>query len=207
MEVCPINANSASVEQSRRPFLLRDLPVPAKILATAVIFTLGFAMLGALGQILVHDIIPTFYDSRMHGDTHRLAVPAEAPAQTRGDLFSDLSTSPGPVEKPAVYRQPQFIWALKWSHIHLFGMNGIFIILGVVTLGLDLTPRARAWLVGLPFVGVGLDIAAVWLKGYVSPAFFWLHLPAGGTFGGIFVFVGLRALPEMWRPGYPHGCR
>ena len=46
----------------------------------------------------------------------------------------------------------------------------------------------------------------VWLIGYVSPTFFWLHLPGGGLFGGIFVFVSLRALLEMWHPGNPHGC-
>lgn len=35
----------------------------------------------------------------------------------------------------------------------------------------------------LPFVGILIDIAAVWLKGYISPAFFWFHIPGGGLFG------------------------
>ena len=77
-------------------------------------------------------------------------------------------------------------------------MSMIFIIMGVVCLFLDLSFRARTWLAILPFAGVLIDIAAVWLKAYVSPAFFWLHIPGGGLFGVIFVYVGLRAMIEMW---------
>jgi hypothetical protein len=40
----------------------------------------------------------------------------------------------------------------------------------------------------------------MWLKGYVSPHFFWLHVPGGGLFGMIFVFVFARAFYEMWGP-------
>jgi hypothetical protein len=63
------------------------------------------------------------------------------------------------------------------------------------------TNKTRAWLIVLPFVGVLVDTAAVWLKGYISPAFFWLHVPGGALFGTIFVFVAFRALKEMWQPG------
>ena len=34
----------------------------------------------------------------------------------------------------AFYEGEQFVWTLKWSHIHLFGMNIIFILLGGITL-------------------------------------------------------------------------
>lgn len=66
-------------------------------------------------------------------------------------------------------------------------MNMIFIFTGAITLFLNLGPAARAWLIGLPFAGVLVDIGAMWLKGYVSPHFFWRHLPGGGLFGCIFV--------------------
>jgi len=78
-------------------------------------------------------------------------------------------------------------------------MNMIFIFMGAVALFLDLSTRIRTWLIILPFAGVVLDIASVWLKIYVSPAFFWLHIPGGGLFGAIFAFVSFRALSEMWR--------
>jgi hypothetical protein len=50
----------------------------------------------------------------------------------------------------------------------------------------------------LPFAGILIDISTMWLKGYISPAFFWLHIPGGGLFGAIFVYVLIRGLYEMW---------
>jgi len=38
----------------------------------------------------------------------------------------------------------------------------------------------------------------MWLKGYFSPAFFWLHIPGGGLFGFTFFYVSARAFWEMW---------
>jgi hypothetical protein len=77
-------------------------------------------------------------------------------------------------------------------------MNMIFIFMGAVTIFLNISTRARTWLVILPFIGVLVDIAAVWLKGYISPAFFWLHIPGGGLFGTVFVIISTRAFWEMY---------
>ena len=70
--------------------------------------------------------------------------------------------------------------------------------MGAITLFLNISIKARTWLVILPFIGVLLDIAAVWLKGYISPAFFWLHIPGGGLFGMVFAIVSARAFREMY---------
>ena len=70
--------------------------------------------------------------------------------------------------------------------------------MGAITIFLNISVRARTWLVILPFVGVLIDIAAIWLKGYFSPAFFWLHIPGGGLFGIAFVIVSMRAFWEMY---------
>ena len=126
---------------------------------------------------------------------------APAAAASRGDLFAaDPLPAPKPASKP-FYQEEQFVWLLKWTHIHLFGMSMIFIFLGAVTVFLDISVRARSWLVALPFVGVVVDIAAMWLKAYLSPIFFWLHIPGDGLFGAIFTLVFMRAMMEMWRPG------
>jgi hypothetical protein len=79
-------------------------------------------------------------------------------------------------------------------------MSMIFIFVGMVTSFLDLSSKTRTWLIALPFIGILIDIASMWLKGYVSPHFFWLHVPGGGLFGMIFVFVFVRAHYEMWVP-------
>jgi len=185
--------------------ILKTFPIPAKALATAVILSMAIAMTGAMGQVVVHDIGPTFFaesDSEYSGN-HSMLGMAESPAaqagdiSSRGDLLSEeaIQMHEG---KPSFFESEQFVWTLKWTHIHLFGMNMIFIIMGVVCLFLDLGLRARTWLAILPFAGVLIDIAAVWLKAFVSPAFFWLHLPGGGLFGVIFAYVGIRAMIEMW---------
>jgi hypothetical protein len=181
------------------------MPVPAKALVTMIILTMAIAMFGAFGQIIVHDIIPTFFaEEKMVGhsasEMESVTSPGEGEATSgRGDLFAST-----PLEEKVAepfYKTEQFVWTLRWSHIHLFGMNMIFIFMGAITLSLDLTAKTRAWLIVLPFVGVLVDIAAVWLKGYVSPAFFWLHIPGGALFGAILIYVSLRALWEMWRLG------
>ena len=180
---------------------LAVLPTPHKVLVTCIIATLAFGMLGALGQIIVHDIIPTFYTSveSKEGSAHTdmTKEPQHASGSTRGDLFADLSADEPEKHKP-FYKDEQFVWTLRWTHIHLFGINMIFILMGVVTALLDASSKLRSWLIALPFIGVLVDILAMWLKGFVSPAFFWLHIPGGGVFAIIFGYVSLRALWEMW---------
>jgi len=183
------------------------LPIPAKALVTMIILTMAVALVGALGQIVVHDIIPTFFAEEGVAAKSAGEVVASPQPETgegsigRGDLF-DMEPSETKGAKP-FYEKEQFVWTLRWSHIHLFGMSMIFIFVGAITVFLDLSIRARTWLIVLPFLGVFIDISGVWLKGYISPSFFWLHLPGGMLFGTIFLFVSLRALWEMWcqKPG------
>lgn len=184
---------------------LARLSTPAKALVSGLLVTLAIGMAGALGQIVVHDIIPTFFSESVEESEPNGAPSAEALRQERGDLFSDVGAAPSPEETTRFYETEQFVWTLKWTHIHLFGMNMIFILLGGVTLLLDMSLRARSWLIALPFVGVFFDILAMWLKGYVSPAFFWLHVPGGAMFGSIFLFVFFRAMAEMWLPAGAYG--
>jgi hypothetical protein len=176
---------------------LAGMPGPAKALLTAIIFTMAIAMVGALGQIIVHDIIPTFLGEGEHEEyAETSAKHSEQTSVKRGDLFG-VEPKKEDQAKP-FYQSEQFVWTLKWTHIHLFGMNMIFIFMGIVTLFLNLSSKARVWLIVLPFVGVLMDIATIWLKGYISPSFFWLHIPGGGLFATVFGFVSCRALYEMW---------
>ena len=166
------------------------------------------AMAGALGQIVIHDIIPTFFaESKMtdHTGMSMKAMPDTGPDGTetslsdRGDLFSDdVPAAESSAESIPFYKTEQFVWTLKWTHIHLFGMNMIFIFIGAIAIFLDVSTRSKTLLVVLPFAGVLIDIAAMWLKAFVSPAFFWLHIPGGGLFGFIFFYVSFRAFWEMW---------
>jgi hypothetical protein len=188
---------------------LNQLPLPAKALVTAIVLTMAAAMTGALGQIAIHDIMPTFFsDTPIAGhpgstmSTHAHSSQAnhsEHGSVGHGDLLMEDTVGKDTAASQQFFQTEQFVWTLKWTHIHLFGMSMIFIFMGAVTLLLDLSTRIRTWLIILPFAGVVVDIASLWLKIYVSPAFFWLHIPGGGLFGAIFAFVSLRALSEMWR--------
>ena len=191
-------------DQNRNWPKLKTFPMPAKALVSAVILTIALAMAGAMGQIIVHDIIPTFFSSSQM--EHRGGKPMQEIEKTvadtaddegRGDLFAEELTEKES-GSPSFLHSEQFVWILKWTHIHLFGINMIFIFMGTITLFLDLGFRTRTWLVVLPFIGVFIDIAAMWLKIYISPVFFWLHIPGGGLFGAVFGFVTIKALLEMW---------
>ena len=196
--------NNSQGRNQKWPTLAR-LPVPAKALVSIIILTMVIAMAGAIGQVIVHDVIPTFFSGQPSGPIdnsektgQRDSKESGQAASGRGDLFAEESVqAAAPGEQP-LYQTEQFVWSLKWTHIHLFGMNMIFIFMGAIALFLDISNKARTWLIILPFIGVLLDIAAVWLKAYISPAFFWLHIPGGGLFGVVFVIVSVRAFREMY---------
>lgn len=201
-------------QEIRQNMTFKVMSIPAKALSTCIILTLSFGMIGALGQVVIHDIIPTFQTSAasvemsMSPTEHKKkrSVTSESiAAPQRGDLFSELSQPVIKTKKTPFYKAEQFVWTLKWTHIHLFGMGMIFIFMGVISLLLDASPKLRTWLILLPFLGVLIDISAMWLKAFVSPAFFWLHIPGGGVFAVIFAYVSLRALWEMWATSQRQG--
>jgi hypothetical protein len=195
---------------------LSQFPIPAKALVSSIILTITIAMAGALGQIVIHEVIPTFFDESQKTDQSEMSMetnPAsgpdvdDSPLSSRGDLFSDeISAAETPAEFIPFYKSEQFVWTLKWTHIHLFGMNMIFIFMGAVALFLDVSIRWKTLLVLLPFAGVLIDIATMWLKAFISPVFFWLHVPGGILFGFCFFYISLRAVWEMWwvRKNYPN---
>jgi hypothetical protein len=160
-----------------------------------IILMMAVALCGALGQIILHDIIPTFWGEK------KQVMPDTSLSHknkfTRGDIFGSA-----PKEKKAkpLYKTDEFIFVLKFIHIHLFGMSLIFIFMGAIVLFLDLSPGVRAWLIVLPFIGVIIDLASVWLKVFVHPVFFWLHIPGGGLFVAVFVIDTAVAVSQMWLP-------
>ena len=172
---------------------LRSWPLTGKVLVTMVIVMMSLGLGVALGQIIVHDIIPTFWsDSQQITADH---AEMETQSDTRGDLFADV-----PVEKRVIpfYQTDAFIFVLKFTHIHIFGMSAIFILMGILVLFLDISQGIKIWLIVLPFLGVIIDLVSVWLKLFVDPIFFWLHIPGGVLFGVVFVVDAILMLRQMW---------
>ena len=172
---------------------LRSWPLTGKVLVIMVIVMMSMGLGVALGQIIVHDIIPTFWSDRQQITVDHAEM--ETQSDTRGDLFTDA-----PVEKKVIpfYQTAGFIFALKFTHIHIFGMSAIFILMGILVLFLDVSKKIRIWLIVLPFIGVIIDLASVWLKLFVDPIFFWLHIPGGVLFGVVFVVDAILMLWQMW---------
>ncbi|MGW8325673.1 MAG: hypothetical protein ACWGNI_08185 [Desulfobacterales bacterium] len=186
------NRNQISMP-SRCYHILRAWPLTGKVLATMIIVMMSLGLGVALGQIIVHDIIPTFWSDRQHMTMDHAEM--ETQSDMRGDLFADA-----PLGKKVIpfYQTDEFIFALKFTHIHIFGMSAIFILMGILVLFLDVSKKIRIWLIVLPFIGVIIDLASVWLKLFVDPIFFWLHIPGGVLFGVVFVVDAILMLWQMW---------
>lgn len=168
-------------------------PLPAKALVTMVVVMMSLGLFFAGGQVVVHDIIPTLFSgSAMESSRHERMKEA---APGRGDLFGNAMAT---MEKPPFYKSDEFIFALKFTHIHVFGMSAIFILMGAIVFFLNLSAVVRTWLIILPFAGIIIDLAAVWLKLFVHPAFFWLHMPGGVLFGIVFTLDVYFILVQMW---------
>jgi len=172
---------------------LRTWPLTGKVLATMIIVMMSIGLGVALGQIVVHDIIPTFWGDGQHMTPGHDEM--EKHSDLGGDLFADVS-----IEKKITpfYQTDAFIFALKFTHIHIFGMSAIFILMGILVLFLDISQRIRIWLIVLPFIGIIIDLASVWLKWFIDPVFFWLHIPGGVLFGAVFVVDAVLMLWQMW---------
>ena len=185
---------------------LGNWPLPGKILVTMTLVMMAIGFAGALGQIIVHDVIPTFWGDKRHlivsteadkaRSTDRGDLFADSSANKRGDLFGDTAK-----EKKRIpfYQTDELIFALKFTHIHIFGMSAIFIVIGAIVLFLDLGVKARIWLIILPFIGVVIDLASVWFKIFIHPWFFWLHIPGGLLFGAVFAVDTVVILVQTWR--------
>lgn len=169
---------------------LAGLPVPAKVLVTMVVAMLSLGMFFAVGQLTVHDVMPTLFEK---------AAPRPSPVDmTRGDLFASPET---PAPEPAFYKTDKFIFALKFTHIHMFGMSAIFFVMGLIILFAAIRPGLKTGLIVLPFAGILIDLAAVWLKLFLSPTFFWMHIPGGLLLFGVFIVDVWLAITQTWFAG------
>ena len=171
--------------------------LPVKVLVTMIVIMISLGMFFALGQIVVHDIIPTFEKGMEHIESH--SDGNDGHNEGRGDLFA---TEMMEKKSEPFYKTDEFIFALKFTHIHIFSMSAIFILMGAIVVFLDLRVKTKAWLIILPFAGIVVDLASVWLKLFAHPVFFWLHIPGGVLFGTIFGISAFLSFWQMWGRKY-----
>jgi len=172
---------------------LKNWSLPGKMLVTMIVLMMSIGMGGALGQIIVHDIIPTFWSEKDHTMSEKVST-GDTPDK-RGDLFGDELNQE---KEKLFYQTDEFIFALKFTHIHVFGMSAIFILMGSIVLFFELSSKLRTWLIILPFIGIIIDLLSVWLKIFIHPAFFWLHIPGGLLFPAVFTIDSLLVIWQAW---------
>jgi hypothetical protein len=171
-----------------------DWPVQAKVYASTVLLMIAIGLFFAMVQVAIHDVIPTFQVLSSHSSTD--AHESSGAPDEIGDLLSgsDIKESQVPF-----YKDRDFLFALKFTHIHIFGMGLLFMIIGFFVIFFDINPKIRNALIILPFIGILVDLLAVWLKVLISPYFFFLHIPGGTLFVVVFAIDFVIAYRQMWR--------
>lgn len=169
-------------------------PLQAKLFASAVFFMIATGIFFALVQVTVHDVLPTIQTFNSQPDAmshHETSASDEI-----GDLLSGPEVSGKSIP---FYKTQDFLFALKFTHIHIFGMSLLFMVVGFFVIFFDINSKLRIALILLPFIGILIDLMAVWLKLFISPYFFFLHIPGGSLFAIIFLIDFGIAYNQMWR--------
>ena len=174
-------------------------PIQAKLFASSAFLMIAAGLFFAMAQVTIHDVLPTFqkFTGQSHGNSH---IDSHGDGGGMPDEIGDLlSGEDFPENNPPFYKNKEFLFALKFTHIHIFGMGLLFMVTGFFVIFFDINPKLRNALIVLPFIGILLDLLAVWLKIFISPYFFFLHIPGGTLFVAIFVIDFLIAFNQMWR--------
>lgn len=99
----------------------------------------------------------------------------------------------------AVDHGASFTLLTRDSHIHLFGIAFIFLLLGAIFAFAEFPDRWQKLLIATPFVFLILDILSWWLTKF-WPGFAWLTMLGGigyGIAGGVMI---LTSLIQLWLP-------
>lgn len=87
------------------------------------------------------------------------------------------------------------------SHIHLFGISFIFMLVGLIfSFSETSTLKYKSIAIGMPYVFLLVDILSWWLT-KLNPMFAWLVIFAGAGMAISFGFMWLISVLEMWAYG------
>ena len=87
---------------------------------------------------------------------------------------------------------------VRLSHIHLFGVTFIFFIVGLIFTHAYIRPVwFKCAVIGLPFLGVGVDVSSWYFIKLFHP-FTWVVILAGAMNAACFAVMWLVALYQMW---------
>jgi hypothetical protein len=116
-------------------------------------------------------------------------------------LAKAVTHAAGSAQDHFAYRD--LIYLLRMSHQHLFGHGVMYFIAGMFFLATPVRERTKAWIVPLPFIGAGLDLAAWWMLKYASSDMEWLSAAGGLLFTASFLGMALTTLWSLAKTKRP----
>lgn len=197
------------MNQSFLNIRLREFTIPAKVLVTCVLLTLGTGYIFALTNVALQvgfkseDVTLHYYGNEA---TRRALEEMKAMAEADTDpgvveedamSFDELDES-DPVVAETIVPVPSFDALVAEGHFHLFGYTSIFFLCGLILLFAEIKPGLKSVLIAAPFVASVLDIWSMLLTRFVGAGFAWMLMISGAVMASSFLLVFVIGIYQTW---------
>jgi hypothetical protein len=166
---------------------LASLGVAERIFATAAMLMLALGMAVAGLQTYVKQIR---HDVRVFSEYRAATASGEAEAGKGGAAEA--------AERKPLLDEWKFQWLLTYTHIHSFSMAFVFFFAGALYLMSGASVRAKIGWTTLPFAGILLDLAGLWLRQYCCGAWAVAQYLGGTLFGAAFLVMFVTVMKDLW---------
>jgi hypothetical protein len=190
---------------------LATLRIPAKLLLTSVLFTLGTGYLFAISNVALKigflpDEVALHYfgNESSRQALEEIAGEADAAADAEGGIveeeafsFDDLEEETGVSSEPFVPVKT-LETLISEGHFHLFGYTSIFFLCGLVIIISEIPRWLKNILIVAPFAASVLDIWSMLLTRFIGPNFSWMLIISGSVMAISFAFVFAIGVYQLW---------
>lgn len=190
---------------------LGTLRMPAKLLLTAVLFTLGTGYLFALSNValkigfLPDDVALHYFGNEASRQAlEAIEDDAAAAVDSEGGIVEDDAVSFDDLDQDAGISDEPFVpirtleTLISEGHFHLFGYTSIFFLCGLVIIFAELPRWFKNTLIVAPFAASVLDIWSMLLTRFVGPNFSWMLIISGTVMAVSFFFVFAIGMYQLW---------
>ena len=190
---------------------LATMPMPAKLLLTAVLMTLGTGYLFALSNVAMKiGFLPEEVALHYYGNeaSRQMMETIEEDMATSVDSeggvieedafsFDDFDQEAGLTDEPII-PIPTLETLVTEGHFHLFGYTSIFFLCGLVILFAEVSPWLKNTLIVAPFAASVLDIWSMLLTRFVGSGFSWMLMISGIVMALSFLCVFTIGIYQLW---------
>ncbi len=183
--------------------------MPAKLLLTAVLMTLGTGYLFAISNLALkvgftqEQVALRYYGNESSRQALReLDENAQSTTESgvvEGETLSfDELEEDDAIASEAIVSIPTMETLVSEGHFHLFGYTTIFFLCGLVLLFADINPVLKNVLIVAPFVASVLDIWSMLLTRFIGPGWAWLLIISGMIMSLSFLLVFVIGISQLW---------